>query len=907
MKNQQKQSTALRIWNLKIIMFSLTLLTCLSCKSETALTADSQGVTPSGQQLEKMIQIVNPDGKSDYEIVVDQKGPQVAREGAKELQRLLLVVTGIELPVVEAATSNRHQIVIGAHPLATAAGVTTDGLGVDGFRMRIIDNNLYLAGEDLDRGEFFELNNGESSHGGSYFAVIEFAERFLGVHWYMPGPLGEEALHRDRISIPADLNLTMQPRFAIRSINIAMGSIRPSSLEFSHKYLIKKQQSGMFEGDYFDAAASIEATRWGRRMRLGSTFPLEVAHAWFQWVPAEKPNGYVSKAYGKEHPEYFALRNGQRVTRYLWESHGGQLCVSNPDVARTYAENIITYAKRTGERAFSLSPNDGAEHCECESCRAWDVEKDVSGEPILTDRLVRFANAVAEQVVVAVPDVTFGWYAYHDTRVPPRQVKLHPSIVISDVYNGIPWLYNSPVPHQMMESDIRGWRAKSQRVVLTSYYLIEGFWSLPWSTLDEQDWFMKLLAEYPSSAGVRMCYTGPGDLPPMGMLGADPWVLGKLMWNPDQSAADLTREYYRGAFGDTAGAALQEYFDTINKSFEKAIADRPSLSRHGDGALSGSALIIAGYTPVRERCGALIQKAIAEVAKGEERYRWRVDRIARAWRLAELTLDGIEAAKEARQSTGEGRTAAWEKAVNIGKERQALAASPDSRFAIAVYSKDYMDKSVPLGVIKEIPGGENLRLAVPMVKDALVVDGKLDEPAFKQSSLSSSFKENYKGGTPIAATQVRVFYSAKGLSIGFQCSEPQMTDLRVTDDPNKIWDGDVVEIFLVPTDGLDSYVQFSVNPNGIGKPIIKRGDRGTDMNWQPDWKYAANKVSDSWSVEVLIPWTSLGLTGAPSSGTEWYANFFRERVTGQTELSGWSPTGSGFANPTKFGRIQFKP
>jgi len=225
-----------------------------------------------------------------------------------------------------------------------------------------------------------------------------------------------------------------------------------------------------------------------------------------------------------------------------------------------------------------------------------------------------------------------------------------------------------------------------------------------------------------------------------------------------------------------------------------------------------------------------------------------------------------------------------------------------------MYSRDCMDKYLPLGIVTELPGGENLRLAVPTVNGTFAMDGQLDKPVWKQATLSSSFKENKKGGTPVAATQVRVFSSATGLAVGFQCREPQMAELCVNDDPNHLFSGDVVEIFLMPAGRLDSYVQFAVNPNGIGKAIIKRGDLGTDMNWQPEWKYAAHKTADSWTVEVFIPWASLGLKTPPPSGAEWYANFFRERWTGQFELSGWSPTISPFfANPTKFGRIQFAP
>jgi len=841
------------------------------------------------------------DGASRYEIVVAANASQAAREGAAELRRLMRVVAGVELSVAADATEGRRQIVVGAHPRAAAAGVSAAGLKADGFRMRAVEGNVYLLGEDRDLGHFFWINNNESSHGGSYFAVIEFAERFLGARWYFPGPLGEEAPPRARIAVPSDLDVTQEPRFAHRYLDVVTSK--------THESLKKLQTQGVVDGDYFDAASAAEATRWGRRLRLGNNSNLNVQHSWYWWVPAEKPNSWTPRAYGKEHPEYFALRNGQRAARYRGAggAHGGQLCVSNPDVARTYAENVIAYAKRTKTRSFSLSANDGGEHCECAHCRAWDLEKDGNGEPILTDRLMRFANAVAERVTAAVPDATFGVYAYHETRAPPRTIRLHPAITVSDVYNYLPSLFVHPASRTLMEADLRGWRTQSEKVVLTSYYLGEGFWSLPWSTLEIQGWLMNLLREYPSSLGVRMNYVGSGDLPPMGMLGADPWVLSRLLWNPNQSVEALAREYYLGAFGPAAGPLLQEYFETSGRALAREAAKRPLEGRHAGSSVFGAPMIEAAYSSVREPCASLIRRATAAVSEREERYRWRVDRVARGWRFVELTLDAIEAARTAGKTTGSGRKDAWEKAIRLGQERRALAASPESRFALAPYSMDLMDKAVPLGLVTEMPTGGELLLRAPRMDAAPVVDGRLDEPVWNRAAESSSFRENARGGAAAVKTQVKIFACAEGLAVAFECEEPRMHALKAAKDAATLWSGDVVEIFLVTGGGMDSFSQFAVNPDGLARAVAHRGDRGADLDWKPAWKYAARKSTDGWCAEILIAWKSLGCDGPPPGETVWPADFFRERYTDAQELSGWSPTGGPFALPFRFGRLQFSP
>ncbi|GAH91421.1 unnamed protein product, partial [marine sediment metagenome] len=44
--------------------------------------------------------------------------------------------------------------------------------------------------------------------------------------------------------------------------------------------------------------------------------------------------------YYQDHPEYFALVNGERKVTDS-KSHGNQLCTSNPDVIQEVAKNMI--------------------------------------------------------------------------------------------------------------------------------------------------------------------------------------------------------------------------------------------------------------------------------------------------------------------------------------------------------------------------------------------------------------------------------------------------------------------------------------------------------------------------------------------------------------------------------------
>jgi hypothetical protein len=612
-------------------------------------------------------------GSTRYEILTDISGPDGVQETAAELQRLIKKATGVLLSIVHAPTATNHQIVVGAHDLATKSGITDTGLAYDSYRIKATNGNIYLIGKDDARQAFYVLDNNQSASAGSYFAVIDFARRFLQARWYMPGPLGEEVGQLTSLSIPANLEINGKPYFRMRFLDIASTK--------SREYEEKLFTQGDIKSKYFDPEIADASTRWGRHLRLGSNFPLAVEHSWYQWLPAETASRKSPTVYGRSHPEYFAVPGGKNGHYYYGSDNasGGQLCIQRPEVARALAQNVVAYARRSGERAFSLSQNDGDWEC-AGVCCGGSLTGNINIGEATTASVLRFANDVATIVLREIPDARFGLYAYYQTLEPPSDVQANAAIDISDVYNGMPYTYQLPAQRANMERLIRRWRGVAGSVTLTTYYTFEGNYSLPWSTLNVQEWMIKLLREYPSSAGVRMNYA-QADFPPMGMVGPDPWVLSELLWDPTQSVQQLQNEFYQGAFGPKAAILIQEYFATIAASMQKTIS-----AIHDTSQKSVPAYITPVYADIREKCRALIDRAVAAVSSEDERYRWRVDRIARGWRLTEITLDALAAS----------RLGPTERARALWTERRRLLTDPDSLLSLAPAGNDMSQKGVPL-------------------------------------------------------------------------------------------------------------------------------------------------------------------------------------------------------------------
>jgi hypothetical protein len=839
-------------------------------------------MTAAAQSNQELVLVDH--GKSDYEIVRADKCPQDVAIAAKELQRLIKKTTGATLPIVQKPTAGQRQIVIGADPLAKEAGLSVEGMSPDSLRMISRGNRIFLIGPDED-GALYRLNNNKSTSAGSYFAVIEFARKFLHARWYMPTALGEEAPQLDALRVPANLDVTEKPALERRYI-LSTGS-------FNEKVMDRYRRLGYLKTGVYIPKNNLEATQWGRRMMLGNNFEFQISHSWFQWMPAEKPNQWSPQAYGKSHPDWYALvtkrqgpyRAGERETRYYGAggTHGGELNVSNEAMRAQFAANIIAYAKKTGERVFSLSPNDGGPQCDCAECRKWGWGADpTQGHPTLTDRMIRFANDVARRVKKEIPDVQLGFYAYSDYITPPTQQTADPSITISFVRNLMPFLYYSPGERQKIEADIRGWQTRTSRMNFTSYYTGYGFWSMPWSSPDVKGWWLQTLQSYPSAKGCYLAYAEYYDPPAMGVVGPDPWIAARLMWDPSQAVADLEKQWYQGCFGPQIAPIIQEYFKTIHDSLAKTIHDHPF-----DG-IKMAREYVAAYQPIRPQCHALIDQAVQLAAKMPERYQWRVDRIARGWKLAELTLDAIDVARDVRSHPAD--QGLRQKALKATQARWDLLHDSASQFALMPNAAEDFDARMALPILTGT--GKRAVLKVPQVPAEVTVDGRLNEPAWEKAVQTPPFVENRAGGTSAVRTTARVFYNKKGLYIAFDCLEPRMAQLRVVNDPQEIWKGDVVEAYLAPPDS-DQPIHFSLNPDNLG--VVQ--------NVSAQWTHAVSHGSAGWQAELFIPWENKGLQYP--AGRSWSADLFRQRHTGSPENSAWAATGGGFAQPDRFGIWQF--
>lgn len=208
--------------------------------------------------------------------------------------------------------------------------------------------------------------------------------------------------------------------------------------------------------------------------------------------------------------------------------------------------------------------------------------------------------------------------------------------------------------------------------------------------------------------------------------------------------------------------------------------------------------------------------------------------------------------------------------------------------------------------------------------EPLLIDGRLDKPAWAKAPRSPRFVDLVNGGPTVHDTRAAVLWDEQYLYVGFWIEEP-FVEAKLTERDALIWSENDVELFIA---GQDAYYEFEINAlgtiyealfvfedayesrgydrmaelartvdgfrpwNGVGFSTHPRGPRLGFFKWDlPGLKSAVavdgtlNDNADrdrGWTVEIAIPWSGLevlargdGRTLPPRDGDTWRLDFSR--------------------------------
>ena len=204
------------------------------------------------------------------------------------------------------------------------------------------------------------------------------------------------------------------------------------------------------------------------------------------------------------------------------------------------------------------------------------------------------------------------------------------------------------------------------------------------------------------------------------------------------------------------------------------------------------------------------------------------------------------------------------------------------------------------------------RLSCTQTAKPPVIDGRLDDACWANAAKAEGFVISGSGRVPGEATAAKIVYDKRAIYVGFVCHESQMSKLVLPKRPHDypMWNDDVVEILLDPSDQRTDDYHFILNASGAQYegheqfvPDLRGGHMDEGPKWNGAWQGAVFHGADFWLAEIAIPFASLGLRKAPEN-TVWASELMREEQP-RGEVTIWSCASGGFGRMGNWGCVAF--
>jgi len=550
-------------------------------------------------------------GQARVSIVTPDQPSFLERKAAQELQQYLGRIGGAQVQIAAEAEANPPRILVGR----TAAGLSivpqaeAEKLGAEGFVIRTRGVDIAVVGG----GDY-----------GTLYGCYELLEKYLGVRWYLPDPLGEIVPRRERVVLPA-IDDKQKPAFAMRWV----GNV--------DEWNLRNKQNRVTSRDY-PPAFRVQPAIYHSQARL---------------LPRAR--------YFAKHPEYFALVRGKRS-----DNPNAKLCYSNPELPRVIAENLAELRRQEPPGTLvSFTPTDEQVWCECDQCRAMDDAGGVAPDEEHSRRSLIFYNRIAEQFARLCPGEHLLVGAYNVYNAPPRDKNIRArdnlSLIITH-YNAYCMFHPVIVPNcplnQRYRQVVEGWKKLIPDIYFYEYYYKAAWLDLPWPIVH------CIAADIPfyESIGVKGLYT-QYNAGSVWTNVLNYYVAAKLLWNPHADVRAMLDEFYRNFYG-AAARPMKGYHEAL----ERATAN---VRQHNAGDAIGYAKYIFTEDVLRE-LGRLLDQARRLAA--DDAARARIEKVAISYKYTTRLVNCVGLADPERLSRIPDREHLEREIARARREIEALCA-----------------------------------------------------------------------------------------------------------------------------------------------------------------------------------------------------------------------------------------
>ena len=194
---------------------------------------------------------------------------------------------------------------------------------------------------------------------------------------------------------------------------------------------------------------------------------------------------------------------------------------------------------------------------------------------------------------------------------------------------------------------------------------------------------------------------------------------------------------------------------------------------------------------------------------------------------------------------------------------------------------------------------------VRRAKPAPIIDGKLDDPAWKSTKpITNLGRNDGQASGPTDRTEIYLVHDQDNLYLAARCTEQDLSKIRAVTqehDGPTYYDDNIWFFFDSDLD-RSTYHQAIINAQGAvfdRSCVFKDGQAAKDPGWNGPWEIRSGREANAWTLEIRVPKAKLG----PCKDKEWGFNF-RRLQTRINDAGYWSIPFDH--DPRTFSLIQFK-
>ena len=804
--------------------------------------------------IDEAQELTIPRGSADLEIVVAKDALPITKFAAEELKAHLEKALNTTIPIVNDVSPEKISFIIGVNEFSRQAGLDDKKLSRDSFMIRRNGRKIYILGTDAP------LIQAQVSQGRNYATDVKTALKggiwrqktakgtLFGVYDFLERFAGVRFFFPNELGVivPKDRDLKLP---GIDIFDRADCDVRTSGFYYGAWEDVPAEKIKDAYGTYVTPQRNLSAWRWRTETAV---------------TPVMHGLGRLNleNRFGESHPEYFALRTDGRRHKEKGMHFIPHLCFASGVSDEIFKD---MQALAAGEPStvrgipfwnptsvqdgyFNISLNDALYPCHCEKCWPHLGKEDAQAR---SNYIWKFDTDLARRAKEAKLPLVITAFAYHYT-IPVPDCDIPDNMHVQVCVQGPPNAWKKGGAYGGLDQIplIRAWHDKVPHHDISLYNYTDKFKSMHFDRVPNM--MPRAFGKFYADAGpyINGAYV-ESETDDYMFNYLTSYIFGKLMWNNSCDWQALLKEHYLLMFGPAAGT-MEKIYEEMEDLWLNRIKGNVVYTSLGPKNVTPTEyeLWTEIYSPAKlEELGRQYDLAEQQAANDPEC-------LARVKYIRKHFLDGM-----------------------------------------LKQSKDYLEANKQF---------EPIRVSLDKLPEGsgIAIDGKLDEPFWKNAAKQKLQALNREVNGSYPDTFVRVTEDKENLYISFECREPDHTILEKTPvrkhDDLEIWSDNTLEVFLNPAGEKAKYYQILINSAGSMSDLEAQliGTMSIDNKvWESGVNFAIGDAPGTWILEMAVP--KKNIPGIESGNLR--ANFCRTRPVVPIEHSVWGPFLKKFNDLKNFG------